>query len=104
MQDSAPAHRGRVLDELAGAGIELMEMPSFSPDLNPIENVWNIMKEKMQFFSPELNGQRLPDSRIRAIVQASWDLITDEHLKPLLVSMNFRCQAVLDANGGHTHY
>ena len=104
MQDSAPAHRGRVLDELAGAGIELMEWPPFSPDLNPIENVWKIMKENMQFYFPELNGQRLPDSRIRAIVQASWDLITDEQLTPLLASMHSRCQAVLDANGGHIRY
>ena len=104
MQDSAPAHRGRVLDELAGAGIELMEWPPFSPDLNPIENVWNIMKDKMQFYFPELNGQRLPVSRIRAIVQASWDLIADEHLTPLLASMHSRCQAVLDVNGGHTRF
>ena len=32
MQDSAPAHRGRVLDELAGVGIKLMEWPPYSPD------------------------------------------------------------------------
>ena len=104
MQDSAPAHRGRVLDELAGAGIELMEWPPFSPDLNPIENVWNIMKDKIQFYFPELNRRRLPVSRIHAIVQASWDLIADEHLTPLLASMHSRCQAVLDVNWGHTRF
>lgn len=48
MQDSALAHRGQVLDELSGAGIELMEWFPYSPDLNPIVNVWNTMKENMQ--------------------------------------------------------
>ncbi|RKF83576.1 hypothetical protein GcM1_157002 [Golovinomyces cichoracearum] len=45
------------------------------------------MKESMQYYFPELNGQRLPDSRIHATVQASWDLITDEHLTPLLANL-----------------
>ena len=101
MQDSAPAHRSRVIDELARVGIELMEWPPYSPDLNRIENIWNIMKENMQYYFPELNGQGLPDSRIRAIAQASWDLITNEHLTPLLASMHSRCHAVLDCFSVH---
>lgn len=39
MQDSTSAHRGRPLGDLAGAGIELMELPPYSPELNPIEHV-----------------------------------------------------------------
>ena len=104
MQDSAPANRVWVLDELVGAGIDLMEWSPFSPDLKPIENAWNTLKDIMQHHFPELNGQRLPESRLHAIVQASWDLITGEHLTPLFKSMHSRCQAVLDANGGHTRY
>ena len=35
-------------------GIALMEIPAYSPDLNPIENIWSLVKDKLHKHYPEL--------------------------------------------------
>jgi transposase len=49
IMDNAPTHgkvnlRPKVVTWLAKRGIEMFEMPPYSPDLNPIENAWWLLK------------------------------------------------------------
>ena len=45
MQDGAPGHSAAFTrEELRLRGVELIFWPAYSPDLNPIEMVWNKMK------------------------------------------------------------
>ena len=37
-------------------------------------------------------------------LQEKWDNITQDQIQRLIRSMRRRCQATLDANGGHTRY
>lgn len=41
MQDNAPVHTAHIIRNLLRElGLEIMEWPPYSPDLNPIENIW----------------------------------------------------------------
>jgi transposase len=106
MHDGAPGHSAQFTRaELHERGINPMFWPAFSPDLNPIEAVWNKMKDWIELNHPDLPGgkQRTYD-QLRAIVQEAWDSITPEYLDSLVDSMRERCQAVIDAQGGYTKY
>lgn len=46
--DGAPWHRANRLKEMAARrGMELLPLPSYSPDLNPIEGLWKWMREEV---------------------------------------------------------
>ena len=48
MQDNAPCHRARIVKEfLRRNEVQFIDWPPYSPDLNPIENIWSWMKQKL---------------------------------------------------------
>ncbi len=101
MQDGAPGHVARAtIEDLRKRGVNVIWWPSFSPDLNPIETVWNKMKDWIQENYPE----KLSYDGLRGAVNAAWERISPEFLSDLVDSMQARCEAVIRANGMHTEY
>ena len=82
-----------------------MFWPAFSPDLNSIEAVWNIMKNFIRYKYPDLGSGKVRSlDELRVIVREAWDSVTTEDLRPFISSMPARCRAVVEANGGSTKY
>jgi hypothetical protein len=83
-----------------------MLWPPYLPDLNPIENVWWLLKKHIHKNNPNLlslKGQAALEGIVRAAV-VSWEELKDEMLDHLCMSMPKRVQAVLDAEGWYTKY
>ena len=52
VMDNAPFHNKRILETIAEAyGHRILWLPSYSPDLNPIENVWANLKKWLRSFA-----------------------------------------------------
>jgi hypothetical protein len=94
-QDNARPHVAKAtIAELVDKNITLLrDWPPYSPDLNIIENLWAIMKFRVQKQSPK----NLLD--LRKIIEGVWDNLSYETIEKLLDSMYRRCQEVLQNNG-----
>ena len=75
-----------------------LDFPPYSPDLNPIENLWSILARRVEQRTCE-TMEELQDT-----VADEWNKIEPEVLQNLAHSMPARCQAVIEANGWHTKY
>ena len=98
-QDNAKPHTSRSTRRwFADQGIEVLEWPSQSPDLNPIENLWDIISRRLQ-----CQTWRKPEELWRKILEI-WNALPTDILLQLVTSMPSRLQAVVDVRGGHTEY
>lgn len=103
MQDYAPGHAVRyTLEELRDRSIHIISWSPYSPDLNPIEAVWEIMKQWIQDHYGSYD--KLSYDSLRKAVREVWDAVTPQQLDGLIDSMKERCQAVIDAEGRYTRF
>ena len=108
MQDGAGIHRARIVKQwFREEGIELMDWPPYSPDLNPIKNLWAMLKEAIHKKYPELEFATKTDENLDLLIRAAqecWAEMGDTLLYRLSDTMPRRVQAVLDAEGWYTKY
>ncbi|KAI3368431.1 hypothetical protein L3Q82_025444, partial [Scortum barcoo] len=100
MQDNARPHVAGVCQQfLQDEGIDAMDWPARSPDLNPIEHIWDIMSRSIhqRHVAPQ-TVQELAD----ALVQV-WEEIPQETIRHLIRSMPRRCREVIQARVEATH-
>lgn len=101
MQDNAPPHTAKAVKRfLARNRVELIEWPPYSPDLNPIENLWNWMKKKLETEFPVCESAEEIETRIFQI----WGIITPELCASYCADYGKRLSAVIAARGGYTKY
>ena len=80
-------------------GVDVMDWPGNSPDLNPIENLWQRLKILVAKEKPS-NKTKL----IEAIIKSWFHIITAQELAKLVESMPRRCRAVIKSKGYATKY
>ena len=57
IMDNASVHRKGILEKLAKeANLDILFLPPYSPDLNPIEQVWANMKQKLRDLLPQFDS------------------------------------------------
>jgi hypothetical protein len=99
MEDGAGAYRATTSHaEYAAQGVKRMYHHASSPDLNPIEHIWKLLKDRVYVRKP------CTQAELRQYITEEWDIITVEDIQRFTSSMHRRCRAVIVAEGGPTKY
>jgi len=100
-QDNARSHAARLTqDFLQAQGVDVLPWPAYSPDLSPIEHLWDHLDRRVRSHDPP--PQTLP--ALRQALQEEWDNFPQPKIRRLISSMRRRCMAVREAGGGHMRY
>lgn len=100
-QDNASCHKSKTsMRWFSRNHIKLFSHPPSSPDLNPIENLWSILKNHIR----SRVHQPTSTEELKQAIQEAWDSLTIDDINGLVRSMPDRVKAVLAAKGGHTSY
>ena len=101
VQDNARVHMAKhTQDAFRESDIHTMRWPANSPDLNPIENVWAILKSRINKRRPRpLTKQEMSDA-----ISEEWEILQPEDYQAAVDSMPRRVQQVIEAAGSPIRY
>lgn len=97
-QDNHPVHKSNQLKNFFNDyNIETIDWPPNSPDLNPIENLWALVKY-------ELSLLELTKENFEQTIKNTLDKINLIHIYNMIGNMHVRLQQVIDSNGDSINY
>ncbi|GFV80287.1 transposable element Tcb2 transposase [Trichonephila clavipes] len=101
MDDNATCHRTlAVQDCLDSEGIQRLVWPARSPDLSPIEKVWDALGRQVV-------GRNYPPTNKNTLIPAlteEWDKLPQQLLNNVVRSMVRRVECCITLHGGHIPY
>ncbi|GFS54925.1 transposable element Tcb2 transposase [Trichonephila clavipes] len=101
MDDNATYHRTfSVQDCLDSEGIQRLVWPACSPDLNPIENVWDSLGRQVA-------GRNYPPTNKNTLIRAlteEWDKLPQQLLDNVVQSIVRRVECCITLHGRHIPY
>lgn len=72
VMDGASVHKTvRVREAIASFGANVLILPPYSPELNPIEHAWSTVKAYVR----KVGASNISD--LRAVVKEAWSMVTD---------------------------
>lgn len=98
-QDGASSHTAKVTQAFfRDSEISVLAWPPNSPDLNPIENIWSILKQRV-----EKHAATSKEALIKA-VQWEWNQIDTGAIARTIATMRERVMQVIDRQGKKCDY
>ncbi|KAL0179068.1 hypothetical protein M9458_024510, partial [Cirrhinus mrigala] len=99
--DNARPHVARICTQfLETENIPVLAWPAYSPDMSPMEHVWDPLERCIR--------QRVPVptniQQLHTAIEEEWTNIPQATINNLINSMRRRCVSLREANGGHTRY
>ncbi|KAL4494399.1 hypothetical protein ABPG72_019809 [Tetrahymena utriculariae] len=105
LQDGAPSHTSKKSKEwFEDTNIEILQNPSWSPDLNPIELIWNTMKQKFKqklIIKKFEDNSQLTQENIKEIVTEIWQDIDDNIIKQSISHTKKIMKQVIELQGDY---
>ena len=99
--DNARPHTARLTRQfLATNNVNVLDWPSMSPDLAPIEHLWNELDRRVRARLNQPNNR----AQLQAALIQEWNNIPINVVRRYTRSMRNRCRAVINARGSHTRY
>ncbi|GFV41702.1 transposable element Tcb2 transposase [Trichonephila clavipes] len=99
IDDNCRPHRANLVEDfLFEEEIVQMEWPACSPDMNPIEHVWDALGRRVA-------GRQPPPQTLEELERAlleEWDRIPQLVINSLIDSMPQKCSTLLTVRGNHT--
>ncbi|KAG1017186.1 hypothetical protein G6F43_014438 [Rhizopus delemar] len=100
--DNDPKHTARLTRKwFADNKVQLLDWPAYSPDLNPIENLWDYLKVRLYAYETAPLSMKELFERVADIW---YNETTKECCKQLVCSMPQRSQLALKEKGGEINY
>ena len=100
-QDNARPHvAAATMQYLQQNNVQVLDWPAVSPDLSPIEHVWDLLDRRVR--QRPVQPQTLQQLE-QALIQ-EWNNITLNEIRPYIRSMRRRCRAIINSRGGHVRY
>jgi transposase len=101
MDDNARPHRSKtVIAYLQSEAVTSVPWPAMSPDLNPIEHIWDMLGRRIQAREPPVQNVR----QLKAALHREWQQLSQQDIRCLIGGMRRRVDAVIQARGGYTRY
>lgn len=101
MHDNARPHTAEIVQNyLNEVGVRVLPWPAKSPDMNPIEHMWDELKRRIRARIPAPTTLQ----ELTRTAQEEWENIPQDVVERLIRSLPNRMQSVIRARGGHTKY
>ena len=101
MDDNAKPHRARIVQHfLQQEAVQTIPWPAMSPDMNPIEHVWDFIGRKINQRNPKCQNI----DELRTAILQEWQQFPQERLRRLVRSMTRRVTELHNKRGGYTRY